>query len=264
MNIVLRELRANLKSLIIWCVSMVFLIGVGMVKYSGIAAVGQSANELLNQLPAAMKSILGMNYLDLTSISGYYGMFFLYFLLLGGTHAVMLGAIIISKEERDKTADFLFVKPIVRGRVITAKLIAVLINLVVFNLVTLLASVFFVAMYNQGEPINDQIIYLMISLFILQVIFASIGAGISGLAKNTKKAASLATTLFLITFLLSMAIELYNKIDFLKYLTPFKYFPTVEVMRGTFEPFFLFLAAAVVIGFTVLTYITFQKRDIYI
>jgi len=157
MNIVLRELRANLKSLIIWSVSMVFLIAVGMVKYSGIAAVGQSANELFNQMPAAMKSILGMNYLDLTSISGYYGMFFLYFLLLGGTHAVMLGATIISKEERDKTADFIFVKPIARSRVITAKLIAVLINLVIFNLVTLLASVFFVAMYNKGEPINDQI-----------------------------------------------------------------------------------------------------------
>jgi len=243
---------------------MAFLIAVGMVKYSGVAAVGQSANDLINQLPEAMRNILGMNNLDITSVAGYYGVFFLYFLLLGGTHAIMLGATIISKEERDKTADFLFVKPIERSRVVTAKLVAVLINLLIFNLVTLLASVFFVAMYNQGEPINDQIIYLMISLFILQVIFAAIGTGISGLAKNTKKATSLATTLFLMTFLLSMAIELYNKIDFLKYFTPFKYFPTVEVMKGSFDPFFLFLAAVIIIGSTALTYITIQKRDIYI
>ncbi len=264
MNIVLRELRANLKSLIIWCVAMVALIATGMVKYAGIAAIGQSANELFNQLPAAMKSILGMNSLDLTSISGFYGVFFLYFLLLGGTHAVMMGAVIISKEERDKTADFLFVKPIVRSRIITAKLVAVLVNLIIFNLVTLGASVFFVGLYNQGEPINEQIINLMIALFIIQLIFASIGAGISGLAKNTQKASSWATTLFLITFLLSTAVELYSKIDFLKYFTPFKYFIVIDVMQGTFDPFFLLLAALIVVLCTTLTYITFQKRDIYI
>ncbi len=264
MNIVLRELRANRKSLIIWCISMVALIGVSMVKYSGIEAIGQSANDLVNQLPAAMKSILGMNFLDLTSIAGYYGVFFLYFLLLGGTHAVMLGAIIISKEERDKTADFLFVKPIQRSRVITAKLIAILINLAIFNLVTLLASVFFVAQYNKGESINSQIIYLMIALFILQVIFAAIGAGISGLAKNTKKATSFATTLFLITFLLSTAIDLYSRISFLKYFTPFKYFPIADVMKGSFDPLFLCLAVVIIIGSTAVTYITFQKRDIFI
>ncbi|PKM78014.1 MAG: ABC transporter [Firmicutes bacterium HGW-Firmicutes-15] len=264
MNIVLRELRANLKSLIIWCVSMALLIYAGMVKYSGIAAVGQSANELFNQLPEAMKSILGMNSLDLTSISGYYGMFFLYFMLLGSTFAVMLGAIIISKEERDKTADFLLVKPISRSKVITAKLIATLINLAVFNIITLLASFFFVAMFNKGVPINDQIINLMIALFILEVLFASIGAGISVFTTNTKKATSLATTLLLTMFLLSAAIDIYDKISFFKYLTPFKYFQTAQVMRGSFDTFFLFLSAFILITCIALTYTTFQKRDIHI
>jgi ABC-2 type transport system permease protein len=264
MNIVLRELRANLKSLIIWSISMALLIYVGMVKYSGIEAVGQSANELVNQLPEAMKIILGMNNLDLTSISGYYGVFFLYFVLLGSTYAIMLGAIIISKEESDKTADFLFVKPISRSKVITAKLIATLINLATFNIVTLFSSIFFVAMFNKGEPINAQIIYLMIALFILQVLFASIGAGISVLTKNTKKATSAATTLLLTMFVLSAAIDMYGKISFLKYLTPFKYFPTAQVMRGSFDPFYLFLSAGILIACLVLTYITFQKRDIHI
>ncbi|MEN6351194.1 MAG: ABC transporter permease subunit [Syntrophomonas sp.] len=264
MNIVLRELRANLKSLVIWCLAMIFLIAVGMIKYAGIEAVGQSANQLLNQLPAVIKSLLGMNQLDLTSISGFYGIFFLYFALLGGTHAVMLGAVIVSKEERDKTADFLFVKPVPRSKVITAKLAAVIINLAVFNLVTYFASVYFVAKYNRGESINDQIAYLMISLFILQLIFTSVGLGLSGLANNAKKAASLSTTVFLITFFLSAAIDLYNKIDFLKYLTPFKYFPVIEVMRGSFNHFFLLLSAAIIIACAGLAYITFQKRDIYI
>ncbi|WP_054697015.1 ABC transporter permease subunit [Syntrophomonas palmitatica] len=264
MNIVLRELRSNLTSLVIWCLAMIILIAIGMVKFAGLEAAGQSAHEFLNQLPPVIKGILGINYLDLTSISGFYGIFFLYFSLLGGTHAVMLGADIISKEERDKSADFLFVKPVTRSKIITAKLAAVIINLAVFNLVTYLASLFFAAKYNRGEPINNQIGYLMISLFMQQFIYASIGLTISGLANNAKRAASLSTALFLTTFFLSAAIDLYNKIDFLKYLTPFKYFPVIEVMKGSFSFIFIFLTAAIITACTVLTYITYQKRDIYI
>jgi ABC-2 type transport system permease protein len=243
---------------------MFFLIFIGMVKYSGIEAVGQSANELFNQLPEAVKSILGMNLLDLTSISGYYAIFFLYFMLLAGTHAAMMGAVIISKEERDKTADFLFAKPVLRSQVITAKIIAALINLVALNLVTLFSSIFFVAMYNKGAPINAQIINLMIALFILQLLFASVGAGISVLAKNTNKATSLATSLLLTTFMLSVAIDLYDKIAFLKYFTPFKYFPTTQVMQGSFDVIFLLLSAVIMIACLVLTYVLFEKRDIRI
>lgn len=265
MNIVLRELRANLKSLIIWSVCMVFLIFVGMAKYSGIEAAGQSANELFSQLPATVKSIFGINGLDLTSISGFYGVFYLYFILLAGIHAVMLGATIISKEERDKTADFLFVKPVTRSKVITAKLIAVLINLIIFNIVTLCTSIIAVAQFNKGASINGQIINLMIALFILQVIFASLGAGISVITRNTKKAVSLATTVFLITFILSVIIDIYNKVDFLKYFTPFKYFKTVQVMReGYFDPFFLCLSAVIIIACTAVAYIKFEKRNIHI
>lgn len=264
MNMTARELRANAKSLTIWCTAMVLLIGVGMIKYAGIAGAGQGVAELIEQLPEAMKSILALNQLDLTTIAGYYGVFFLYFMLLGGIHAVMLGADIIAKEERDQTADFLFVKPVRRSRVITAKLAAVLVNLVVFNLATLLASIFFVARYHSGPPITEQILYLMAALFFLQVIFAAIGAGLAGLVRKPGKAASYAAALFLVMFFLSSAIELYPKIDFLQYLTPFRYFPIAPVMQGTFEPRFVVLAIVVSLVFAGLTYLTFQKRDLLV
>lgn len=48
----------------------------------------------------------------------------------------MLGSGIISKEERDKTAEFLLVKPVSRAHIMTAKLLAALTLLAVFFLVT--------------------------------------------------------------------------------------------------------------------------------
>lgn len=263
MNIVKRELRANLKSIIIWSLCMVFLIYAGMVKYSGFEAAGQSVNELIGQMPEAVKGIFGMNGLDLTSISGFYGIIYLYFMLLAGVHAVMLGTVIISKEERDKTADFLFVKPILRGRVITAKFIAALINIVVLNLVTLVSSISFVGMYNKGEAINDQIVRLMLFLFILQLIFLTFGAVIAAITRNTKKAASIATTVLLSAFILSAAIDINDKIDYLSFLTPFKYFEAAKIMReGSFEPVYLLLSIGIIACCTVGTYIIYSKRDL--
>ncbi len=262
MNIVARELRANLKSLTIWCVAMILLIWVGMIQYPAVAGAGQGVAELIGQLPEGMQGILELNRMDVTTIAGYYGAFFPYFLLLGGIHASMLGAAIIAKEQLGKTADFLFVKPVDRSRVITAKLAAVLVNLVVFNLTILLASVFFVARYNFGPSISQQIGYLMMALFLLQVIFATIGVGTSGMIKNPHKAGPVAATLFLAMFLLSAAIELYPKIDFLQYLTPFRYFAIAPVMQGTFEPRFVVLAIVVSVVFAALAYGAFQKRDL--
>ncbi|MDF2521784.1 MAG: transporter [Clostridia bacterium] len=265
MNIVLRELRANLKSIIIWSLCMIFLIYVGMVKYSGFAAAGEGVNELMAQMPEVLKNMLGMNEMDLTSVSGFYAIFYLYFMLIAGVHAVMLGAVIISKEERDKTADFLFVKPILRSRAVTAKLAAAFINIVVLNLVTLVSSIIFVGMFNEGEPINDQIVRLMLALFILQIIFLTLGASIAAIARNTKKAASVATTVLLTAFILSIAIDLNDKIDYLTFLTPFKYFNAGKVMReGSYEPVYLLLSAAIAAACTAVTYVVYKRRDLHV
>lgn len=64
-------------------------------------------------------------------------------LLVGAIYALKSSLSSLSEEIRARTADFLFVKPVDRSRVITAKLAAVLVNLVVFNLTTLLTSLFF-------------------------------------------------------------------------------------------------------------------------
>ncbi len=265
MNILKRELNSNLKSLMIWSGSMIFLIYAGMLKYSGFAKAGTSVNELFNQFPPAVRSMFGLGELDITSILGFYAVFYLYFMVLAGVHAIMLGTVIISKEERDKTADFLFVKPVRRSKIVSSKLLATLLNIIVFNLVTLLASIIFVNMYNTGQPITDKILELMLSLFIIQLIFAAIGAGIGAVINDVKRAASISTAILLSTFIISVAIDLYKKIDFLIYLTPFKYFPAADIIKtSTYSPSFLLLSFILIISFIAITYLFMEKRDINI
>lgn len=264
MNIVIRELRANRKSLIIWSLSMAFLVFAGMVKYSGFSQAGQSVNDLFKQMPPALMKVFSMEGLDLTKISAYYAIFYLYFVLLGGIHAAMLGATIISKEERDKTADFLFVKPIPRYKVITAKVISACINVLVLNLVTCASSLYFISMFNTGDPINTEVYRLMTALWVIQMVFLSIGFGISSLVKTAKKATSLSTFLILAMFMLSVAIDLKSDLEVLTFLTPFKYFRAAEVMNsGSFSLAYILLSLVITIGGFVTTYLFYNRKDLH-
>ena len=113
-------------------------------------------NELFAQMPKSMQTIFGIGTFDLSKASGYYGMLFLYLLLMATIHAAMLGADIISKEERDKTSEFLLVKPISRNKIITSKLLAALINIIIFNIITLVSSIIIVGKYSKGEAVSGR------------------------------------------------------------------------------------------------------------
>ena len=161
MNLLLRELRANLKSLLIWSAIMAGLIYMGMIKYSAFAKTGGAVNSLFDQMPQPMLTVLGIvPGTDLTTVAVFYSIFFLYFSLLAAIHAVMLGTIIIAKEERDKTADFLFVKPITRHHAIRIKVIAAMIQIIVLNFVTWTFSLISTAPYSEGNSLFKPITFV--------------------------------------------------------------------------------------------------------
>ncbi|WP_088071908.1 signal peptidase I, partial [Gottfriedia luciferensis] len=122
MNIFMREMRTYRKSIIFWCIGIIFLVGTGMAKYKATASNGQ-ITELFHQMPKSLQAIMGSGALDLSKASGYFGILVLYLFLMATIHAAMIGSNIIAKEERDKTAEFLFVKPI--SRIITHRISAV-------------------------------------------------------------------------------------------------------------------------------------------
>jgi len=255
MNIFKREMKANRKALIIWCIGVFLMMVSGMGKYAGLSASGQSINDLLAKMPQSLKSIMGMGTFDLATATGYYGMLFFYLAMMATIHAAMLGANIIAKEERDKTAEFLFVKPISRGKIITSKLLASLVNLLILNLM--------VQSYSKGEAVSGDIIKLMVGMFILQLIFLFIGTAIAAISKQPKTASSLATGILLLTFILSIAIDMNSRIDNLKYFTPFKYFDAKNLIytRG-FEAVYVILSIVIIVVLFWATYVFYRSRDL--
>ncbi len=263
MNIYLREMKAHRTALIWWCLGMVALVASGMAKYAAYETAGQSITDIFAQLPKAVMVVFGMQGFDLTKASGFFGVLFLYIAVMGAIHAALLGASLISKEERDRTSEFLYTKPISRGRALTAKFLAGLTNLIIFNIATSISSIYFVDYFSKGEAVGGEITLLMTGLLFLQLIFFTIGTLVAGVVKKPKAAPSIATSIMFLMFLISYLVNMSEKLDFLKYTTPFKYFDALALLTdGQLDPLYVALST-IIIGLAVFgTYRFYTARDL--
>ena len=263
MNVFMIEMKAHRKSLIIWCVAMLLMVGSGMSKYDVYSTSGQSINDVMGKLPKVVQAIFGIGAFDLSKASGFYALLFLYLVLMTTIHAAMLGANIIAKEERDKTTEFLMVKPISRDKIITAKLSAAFVNIIILNIVTLISSIAIVGYFSKGESVNSDIVLLMAGMFILQLMFMFIGTALAAVSKKPKTAPAVATGIILAAYLLSTAIDINIKLESLKYFTPFKYFEAKNLIpSGAFEPVYVILSILIIAVSLSTTYVFYRKRDL--
>jgi ABC-2 type transport system permease protein len=264
MNIFLRELKANLKSLIIWCVIMVLFVTIGAAKFSAYAGNPEMLS-ILDAFPKAVLDALSLLSFNLTTVTGFFGIMFVYFALMGSIAAAMWGSGIISKEERDKTVEFSLVLPVSRSRVITAKALAALVNCIAFALITWAASLVASRAYTPDATFYNFLRLEMEALFIIELIFLAIGLLLGCTMKQYKLSSSTAVGIILITYFLSIVVALDSKLDFLKYFTPFQYYAASQFFRsGHFEPLYLVLSAAIILLCLGVAYFTYNRRDLYI
>lgn len=263
MNVFWREIKFYRKGLIFWSLGMIILVWSSMVKYSTFQSSGQSVSELISQFPRSIQTIFGMTGFDLTKVSGFFGVMFMYIALMATIHAVMLGAGILSKEERDKTSEFIYVKPVTRNKVISAKILAGLVQIAVFNLVTLLSSIYFVKVYSHSDEFFGDIFLLIMGLAFLQLIFFFVGTAVAAVSRRPKSSASIAASVLLLAFILTYFINFNADLDFLKYFTPFMYFDAKDILANQSLNIFCIGGSTVLISVLIITsYISINTRDL--
>lgn len=261
MIIFFREIKGNIKSLIFWSIGMALLIALGIGKFSGMDTSGQSINELVASMPKSIQALFGFAGFDISTAIGFYGVLFLYILLSASLHAAVLGAGIISKEERDRTFEFLYVRPVSRTRIIAEKFFAAICNIFILNIVALLVSIGVLAKVSKENIIND-ILLLMLGMFIMQLIFISIGMAVSVIVKNSKSATGIASMVVIITYLLSVILDLNEKLAFLKFFTPFNYFGAKTVMDIGISLTYTIISAVVVLAALYAAWVFHNRRDL--
>lgn len=261
MNVYLREMRKGLRSVLLWSLGIVFFLAASSTKYAAMADT-PSAMDILFQLPLGLQAFFGVGQLDFTTAIGFYGMLYPYMLLLVAIHASMLGAVIVAKEERDKTSEFLYVKPATRGGILTAKLLAALTQVLALTALNWAGALTVMAAF--GESAGIAIRTLMIAMLLIQLLFLALGIAAAAVWQRPKAATGIATGVMLGTYLISIAIDVNQNIGWLRGFTPFSYFDYRGVISsgaGLSVPYTL-LALGLTAGLMAAAYIRFAKRDV--
>ena len=264
MNIFFREIKANLKSLLIWSVVMVLLIMIAVAKFSAFAN-DPSMLVILDTMPQAMVDAMSLRAFNLTTLTGLFGLMFMYYGLMGGIAAAMWGSDSISKEERDKTVEFSLVLPVSRSRVVTAKALAAVVNCIVFALVTWVASAVATRSYKPDQAFYSFLTLEVEAMFMIELIFLSLGLLLGCAMKQYKRSGSTAVAIILVAYFLSIMSGMQENLDFLKYFTPFKYFDAAKLLSsGGMDGMYLLISAGIVVVCVAAAYLVYNKRDLYI
>lgn len=255
-----REMRDNLKGLLGWSLGILVLTVVGFIKYE--AVLDPSINNLMANWPRVAVVLFTGGFTDFSEVPDYYGIMYSYLVLLVACHAALLGGNILSKEERDKTSEFLFVKPISRVNIVTGKLLAALTNIVIVLAVCYAGTVSSFGSFADKVNFMPRINELALGMFLVQLMFLLIGMGLSGLVSNNRRATTAAGISVLAAFFIAKFIQMSEKIYFLNFLSPLQYFEPSAVYKNGIEWYYVLLAVLIVACMGAVTYVSYQRRDL--
>lgn len=265
MNIFLREMRRSIKALLLWCFGIAALLAAGMGKYAGMHTAADALNAYWAILPAPMRALFGIGSFDLSTALGFYGVMFAFLLLTAGVHASMLGAGALVREEQERTAEFLLVKPVSRSRVMAAKYLAAWVQTVILNLVTWAVSALALAPYYPDGAHAASLIRLIGGLMLFQWVFLAVGAAMGAVIRKPERAAAAASGVLMSAFLLTMLAGLDEALDFLNLISPFGLFSARHTLTGNGLPGWSWAYTVLVCGgATALAFRIYPRKDILI
>ena len=177
MTIVKHELRQGKTTLLIWTAAIAFLLMICIFIFPEIQGDMDTMGALFGSM-GSFTAAFGMDRLNFGTLIGFYAVECGNILGLGGAFfASLTGVSILSKEEKDRTAEFLLTHPVSRVRVVTEKLAALLIQITAMDLMILALSL--VSMRLIGESIPWKEVMLMHgAYFLLQLELAGVCFGI--------------------------------------------------------------------------------------
>jgi ABC-2 type transport system permease protein len=263
MNMFIHEMKAYRKSTIIWTCSLVAVIMLFLSIYPSFAKEADAFKELMEGFPEPVRKAFGLSVDSMSSLVGFYSYTFLYITLCGAIQAMNLGTSIISKEVREKTADFLLTKPVTRSQIITAKLLAALTSLVITNVAYLTVASFMASIVKIQDYSYKTFFMVSFTLFFIQLFFLALGVIVSVLARKIKSVLpiSLGTVFgFFIVGMLGSAIG----DEAVRYITPFKYFDTNYIIKNSsYEVTFIIIEVVFIIIAITASYFVYCKKDIH-
>lgn len=245
----------------IWTGVTALLIAISVFIFPEMKDEMSGVNEMFSSM-GSFTAAFGMDRLNFGTLIGYYSMECGNTLGLGGAFfAALTAGGIISKEEKDKTAEFLLTQPVSRFRVITEKLVAVSIQIIALNLTVYAVSAGSIILIGENIPWKEfNLIHS--AYFILQMELAGISFGISSFIR--KGSAGIGIGIAAAMYFLNLISNITKSADFLKYITPFGYSDGADIItNGSLDGVLVAIGCLLGIAGIAAAYIKYTTKDIH-
>lgn len=258
--IIRQELKLNLKSMLIWALTVGGLGFICILMYTSMEGEVMEMADSFSQM-GAFSDAFGMSTLSIATISGFFAT------EVGTVHglgsamfAAFFASAMLSKEEDGHTGEFLFSLPVSRGRVIAAKGLTILTGLAVFTLVCGAFYVLGFVCLGEEIPVKEMVRFLACML-LMNVEVASISYLISATSPKTRMGLALGTSLIIYTYDIIGRVVPSMK-DYL-FIGPFSYVNASEIFAHIDAPDYSFMiAAAVILLMVAATFFTYTRKDL--
>ncbi len=259
------ELRRHRLALAIWVIVLSLMSLMRMAEFPDFAKKYQSADQALSEFSPTEIEMFGLDGVDLTSITGYYGArVFSVVVLLGAVYVTMLAATILSREEDYKTIEFLLATPLSRTSITTSKIAVVMLYTFAFNLALLLTSWVMCVAFQQNGYDAKALALMSLGSFLIHLMFAAVGFLLSVFVTPARVIYPVAIGIVLGAYVIQMIANSNEQVKPLTWLSFFTYPNVGEVSAGGHLIDAAHLTAAlllIVAGFGLAVF-RYQRKDI--
>ena len=260
MTLVRHELKQSRISLIVWTLSIASLLAVCVFLYPSMKSEMDTVSEMFSSM-GSFTSAFGMDKVSFGTLIGFYVVECGNIVGLGGAFfAALCGISALAKEEKEHTAEFLMTHPVSRWRVVTDKMISVILQLVILNAVVYLTAVVSVALIGEDIPWKE-LNLLHLAYLLLQVETAAVCFGISAFLRRSGMGIGLGIAMLF--YFLNLVANITEQADFLKYITPFGYAEGADIVNSlSINGEMLAVGSAFTVAGIVIAYVKYCKKDL--
>ena len=260
MTIVKQELRRGRLQLMIWTASVGALLAVCVLLFPEMKGEMEQVSGVFASMGSFTKAF-GMDRLDFGTLIGFYGVECGNVLGLGGAFfASLLGIAALASEESGRTAEFLLTHPVTRARVIAEKLVAVLVQVIIFNAVIALIAVGCIRFIGEPMP-GKELMLLHTAYLVMQIELAMICFGLSSCLR--RGALGVGLGLATVMYFLNLVANITDSASWLKYVTPFGYTESADIVSaGQLDAGMIALGLAIGVVIAAAGSLYYARRDI--
>lgn len=255
-----KELRKGIKGFAIWTGAIAFMLLVCVFMYPEMKDQMGGMNELFANM-GSFTEAFGMDKLNFGTLIGFYGIECGNILGIGGGFfAAYLGITMLAKEEKEHTAEFVLSHPQRRISVLGQKLMAVVCQVVLLNLIILAFGAASIAIIGEKIPTKELLLihgaYLMLQMEISLICF-----GISAFLRRGSVGIGLGFAAIL--YFMNLIINISDKAEILKYITPYAYAEPATIIEDmSLDGTLIGVGALYAIALAAVGFIKYCRKDI--